>query len=420
MRKPELLLPAGSMETMETAVRYGADAVYSGGKKLSLRAKAHNFTVEELRNAILLAHAEGVLVYVTANIFARESDLAEAIPFFRELQGLPPDARPDGLLVADPGMLVLAGEHCPGIPVHLSTQANTTNALSCRFWYDAGVRRVVLARELSLSQIRGIREQVPGELSLECFVHGAMCISYSGRCLLSRAMTGRDANGGACAHPCRYRYALVEEKRPGEYMPVEEDAQGTEILASNDLCMLEHLPALMEAGVDSFKIEGRMKNALYVGGVARAYRAAIDLITDGREEEYRAAIPALLKEVRAVSTRELTTGFYFEEELSAGDPGKAPLGTRRFLGVVQGTTTAGDFYLEQRNRFAAGDVIRPMKRTFGKDPCLRVRAIYGEDGEPVREAVHPKERVRVITDVPGAVEAGDVLYEETGDGQMSG
>ncbi|MCR5675988.1 MAG: U32 family peptidase [Lachnospiraceae bacterium] len=417
------------METLRTAVRYGADAVYSGGKQFSLRAKAKNFSLPELQEAIRFAHGAGVRVYVTANIFAHDAELDGAAAFFDAMAHFPREAQPDALLIADPGMLLTAREHCPGILVHLSTQANTTNAEACRFWQAAGVSRIVTARELSLTELITLRERIPGDLELECFVHGAMCISYSGRCLLSRAMTGRDANHGACAHPCRYHYALVEEKRPGEYFAIEEEDGGTEILASDDLCMLAHLPELVEAGIDSFKVEGRMKNALYVASVARAYRRAIDLLCDpGRQadgslteegrEAFRQELPALLEEVRGAATRPMGTGFFFGDPDGGGlpdDPGRLlPAEKERvFLGVVETAGPDDSFVIEQRNRFAVGDEIRVMKpcgRQGLTDLRIPVTGILGADGLPVEKAVHPREKLCVTTGGDTPPEPGDVLY----------
>lgn len=306
MKKPELLAPAGSLEVLKTALHFGADAVYIGGEAFSLRAKAKNFTSEEMAEGIALAHARGAKVYVTANIFAHNYDLNEAAAYFRELR----DIRPDALIVADPGMFALAREVCPEIDLHVSTQANSTNALAFRFWHGQGAKRVVAARELSLAEIRQIREEIPADMEIECFVHGAMCISYSGRCLLSNYFTGRDANRGACTHPCRWNYALMEETRPGEYLPVCEDERGSYIFNAKDLNMIGHIPALLCAGIDSFKIEGRMKTALYVATVTRAYRRAIDDCLASKAR-YLENLPWCLAETGKSANRGFTTGFYF-------------------------------------------------------------------------------------------------------------
>ena len=272
MEKPELLIPASSLEVLKVAVIYGADAVYIGGEEFGLRAKAKNFSMEDMEKGIAFAHAHGVKVYVTANILAHNEDLKGVATYFSELKKIGPDA----LIISDPGIFSIAQEICPDIEIHISTQANNTNYATYQFWYRLGARRVVSARELSLEEIRGIRQQIPKDMEIETFIHGAMCISYSGRCLLSNYFTGRDANQGACTHPCRWKYAVVEESRPGEYLPVYENERGTYIFNSKDLCMIEHIPELVEAGINSFKIEGRMKTALYVATVARTYRKAID------------------------------------------------------------------------------------------------------------------------------------------------
>ena len=281
-KKPELLVPASSLEVLKTAVIFGADAVYIGGEAFGLRAKAKNFTMEEMAKGIAFAHDHGVRVHVTANILAHNYDLEGARKYFRELKELGPDA----LIIADPGMFMLAREICPETEIHVSTQANNTNYMTYQFWYNQGAKRVVSARELSLQEIKQIRERIPEEMEIESFIHGAMCISYSGRCLLSNYFTGRDANHGACTHPCRWKYAVVEETRPGEYLPVYENERGTYIFNSKDLCMIEHIPELIDAGIDSFKIEGRMKTALYVATAARTYRRAIDDYF-ASEETYR-------------------------------------------------------------------------------------------------------------------------------------
>ena len=272
MKKPELLIPASSLEVLKTAVIFGADAVYIGGDAFGLRAKAKNFSKEEMKEGISFAHEHGVKVHVTVNILAHNYDLDGVETYLHELKELGPDA----LIIADPGIFMKARRICPEIDIHVSTQANNTNYETYNFWHDLGAKRVVAARELSMNEIKEIKEKIPEDLEMECFIHGAMCISYSGRCLLSNYFTGRDANHGACTHPCRWKYAVVEEKRPGEYLPVYENDRGTYIFNSKDLCMIEHIPELVDAGVDSCKIEGRMKTALYVATVARTYRKAID------------------------------------------------------------------------------------------------------------------------------------------------
>ena len=270
--KPELLVPASSLEVLKVAVAYGADAVYIGGEMYGLRAKAKNFSKEDMEEGIRYAHQHGKRVFVTANITAHNRDLDGVRQYFNELK----EMKPDALIISDPGVFAIAKQVCPGIEIHISTQANNVNYMTYLFWQQQGAKRVVSARELSLEEIKEIRKNIPDSLEIETFVHGAMCISYSGRCLLSNYFTGRDANLGACTHPCRWKYYIMEESRPGEYLPVEENERGTYIFNSKDLCMIEHIPDLVEAGVDSFKIEGRMKTALYVAEVARTYRQAKD------------------------------------------------------------------------------------------------------------------------------------------------
>ena len=301
-RHPELLVPASSLEVLKTAVIFGADAVYIGGEAFGLRAKAKNFSMEEMKEGIEFAHARDVKVYVTANILAHNEDLHGVREYFKELK----EIRPDALIIADPGVFDIAKEICPEIERHISTQANNTNYGTYNFWHRQGASRVVSARELSLEEIRELRENIPGELEIETFVHGAMCISYSGRCLLSSYFTGRDANHGACTHPCRWKYAVVEETRPGEYMPVYENERGTYIFNSKDLCMIEHIPELIDAGIDSLKIEGRMKTALYVATVARTYRRAIDDYQKD-PELYRKNMPWYLDQISNCTYRQFTT-----------------------------------------------------------------------------------------------------------------
>ena len=305
-KKPELLIPASSLEVLKTAVIFGADAVYIGGEAFGLRAKAKNFSIEEMAEGIRFAHDRHVRVYVTANILAHNEDLEEAKTYFEQLRQIEPDA----LIISDPGMFMLAREICPKIEIHISTQANNTNYGTYLFWKKQGAKRVVCARELSLKEIKGIRSKIPDDLEIESFVHGAMCISYSGRCLLSNYFTGRDANQGACTHPCRWKYAVVEETRPGEYLPVYENERGTYLFNSKDLCMIEYIPELVEAGIDSLKIEGRMKTALYVAAVARTYRKAIDDYFCS-EELYRTRMDWYRAEIAKCTYRQFTTGFYF-------------------------------------------------------------------------------------------------------------
>ena len=386
-KKPELLIPASSLEVLKTAVMFGADAVYIGGEAFGLRAKAKNFSKEEMKEGIDFAHAHGVRVHVTANILAHNNDLDGAAEYFKELK----EMKPDALIVADPGMFTLAREICPEIDIHVSTQANNTNYQTFRFWYNQGAKRVVSARELSLAEIKEIREKIPEDMEIESFIHGAMCISYSGRCLLSNYFTGRDANQGACTHPCRWKYAIVEETRPGEYMPVYENERGTYIFNSKDLCMIEHIPEMIDAGIDSMKIEGRMKTALYVATVARTYRKAIDDYMES-EEKYRANMDWYKAEISKCTYRQFTTGFYFgkpDENTQIYD-NNTYINEYTYLGIVEGTDEAGRAKIEQRNKFCVGDEIEIVKPD-GSNVPVTVKGLYTEDGEAVESAPHPKQ-----------------------------
>ncbi len=386
-KKPELLVPASSLEVLKTAVMFGADAVYIGGEAFGLRAKAKNFTSAEMAEAILFAHEFGVKVYVTANILAHNSDLEGARNYFAELKQLKPDA----LIISDPGMYMIAKEVCPEIDIHISTQANNTNYQTYRFWHQQGAKRVVSARELSLEEIRQIRDQIPDEMEIESFVHGAMCISYSGRCLLSSYFTGRDANQGACTHPCRWKYAVVEETRPGECFPVYENERGTYIFNSKDLCMIEHIPELVSAGIDSFKIEGRMKTALYVACVARTYRKAIDDYFES-EQKYHENMAWYKAEIAKCTYRQFTTGFYFgkpDEHTQIYDS-NTYVNEYVYLGTVDSIDERGFAKFEQRNKFCVGDTIELMKPD-GRNMETRVLSMYNDEGEAVESCPHSKQ-----------------------------
>lgn len=406
--KPELLIPAKDLEVLRTAVNFGADAVYIGGEAFSLRAKARNFSPDDMREGIAYAHERGVRVHVAANIYAHNQDLDEAKSYFEFLEGIGPDA----VLIADPGMFMLAREHCPGIPIHISTQANSTNYGTFRFWHSLGASRVVCARELSLREIAQIRENTPGDLEIEAFIHGAMCISYSGRCLLSAWFTGRDANRGACTHPCRWKYAVAEESRPGEYLPVEENERGTYIFNSRDLCMIDHLPELARAGIDSLKIEGRMKTALYVASITRAYRRAIDDYLES-DEKYTAGMDWYRREIRKCTYRDFTTGFYFgrPDTQSMVYTDNTYSSDAVFLGIVEEVReeagdAPGSVVIHQKNKFSVGDTIEIM-RPDGNDRQARVLGMRGGDGEPVTCAPHPGERIRLFLDAQAC--EGDLL-----------
>ena len=387
MKKPELLVPAGSLEVLKVAVRYGADAVYIGGEAFGLRAKAKNFSFAEMEEGIAYAHAHGVKVYVTANIFAHNEDLKEAETYFKQLA----EAGPDAVLISDPGMFLIAKKVCPGLEIHISTQANNTNYMTYRFWWEMGAKRVVSARELSLEELKEIRANIPEEMEIESFVHGAMCISYSGRCLLSNYFTGRDANHGECTHPCRWKYAVMEEQRPGEYLPVEENERGTYIFNSKDLCMIEHLPELLDAGIDSLKIEGRMKTALYVATVARTYRKAIDDLLESRDK-YEANMDWYHREIRKCTYREFSTGFYFGKpnEQSQIYDANTYVSESVYLGCVEEIDARGFARIEQKNKFCVGDSIEIMKPD-GENVTTNVVEIVTADGEQRDSAPHPQE-----------------------------
>ena len=396
MRKTELLIPAGSLDVLKTAVIYGADAVYLGGEAFGLRAKAKNFTNEEIMEGIKFAHDHGVKVYITANILAHNDDLAGVEEYFEELKTI----RPDALIISDPGVFTIAKRVLPDMEIHISTQANNTNYGTYLFWHELGAKRVVSARELSLKEIKEIREHIPEDMEIESFIHGAMCISYSGRCLLSNFFTGRDANQGACTHPCRWKYSVVEETRPGEYMPVYENERGTYIFNSKDLCMIEHIPELIEAGIDSFKIEGRMKTALYVATVARTYRLAIDEFLQDAEL-YKSRIPFYKSEIQKCTYRQYTTGFFFgkpDENTQIYDS-NTYVKEYTYLGIVGECNDKGLYHIEQRNKFSVGETIEVM-RPDGTNMEVTVKAIYNEDGEAMESAPHPKQQLYIDLGVP--------------------
>lgn len=403
MREPELLVPASSLEVLKVAVIFGADAVYIGGEAFGLRAKAKNFSMEDMKEGILFAHEHGVKVYVTANILAHNEDLDGVREYFRELKEIGPDA----LIISDPGVFQIAKEVCPEIERHVSTQANNTNYSTFCFWYQQGAKRVVTARELSLEEIREIRAHIPEDLEIETFIHGAMCISYSGRCLLSNYFTGRDANQGACTHPCRWKYAVVEESRPGEYLPVYENERGTFIFNSKDLCMIEHLPDILNAGIDSLKIEGRMKTALYVATVARTYRKAID---DYRKDpkRYQENMPWYQEQISNCTYRQFTTGFFYgkpSEDAQIYD-NNTYIQEYTYLGIVGACDERGFYSIEQRNKFSVGETIEIMKPD-GQNISVTVKGIYDVDGNPMESAPHPKQKLWI--DLGCEMDAFDIL-----------
>lgn len=405
-RKVELLVPAGSLEVLKVAVDYGADAVYIGGQAYGLRAKADNFSIEEMKKAVKYANAKNAKVYVTANIFAHNYDIEGMKAYFEQLK----DTGVDAVLVSDPGIFMLAKEIMPDMELHISTQANNTNYLTYNFWYNMGAKRVVTARELSLVEIKQIREHIPEDMEIESFMHGAMCISYSGRCLLSSYFTGRDANRGACTHPCRWKYHIVEETRPGEYMPVNEDDRGTYIFNSKDLCMIEHIPEMIDAGIDSFKIEGRMKTALYVATVARTYRKAIDDYMES-PELYRSNMEYYKSEIAKCTYRQFTTGFYFgkTDQDSQIYDNNTYIKNCTYIGNVQEVTEDGLVAFEQKNKFSVGEEIECMNFD-GTNTVCRVEEIYNDRMEPMESAPHPKMQLYVKLDRP--VSAGMILRRQ--------
>ena len=403
MRVPELLIPASSLEVLKTAVIFGADAVYIGGEAFGLRAKAKNFSMEDMKEGIQFAHEHNVRVYVTANILAHNGDLPGVEEYFKELKEIGPDA----LIISDPGVFMIAKRVCPEIEIHISTQANNTNYGTYRFWHELGAKRVVSARELSMKEIKEIRSNIPDDLEIETFVHGAMCISYSGRCLLSNYFTGRDANQGACTHPCRWKYAVREESRPGEYLPVYENERGTYIFNSKDLCLIGHIPDLIDAGIDSFKIEGRMKTALYVATVARTYRKAID---DYLKDPviYEKNMPWYLDQISNCTYRQFTTGFFYGKPDSEAQiyDSNTYVKEYTYLGIVGGSNAEGLYRIEQRNKFSVGETIEIMKPN-GDNIKAKVLRIVNEEGGKQESAPHPKQVLYIDLGVP--MEQYDIL-----------
>lgn len=406
MNKPELLMPAGNLEILKIAFNYGADAVYLGGNSYGLRAKANNFSLEEMKEGIDYAHSLNRKVYVTANIFAHNYDIEGIKKYFTKLQ----EIKPDGLIISDPGVICLAKEYAPDIEIHLSTQANNTNYLSFNFWWNQGIKRVVTARECSLKEIAEIRKHIPKEMEIENFVHGAMCISYSGRCLLSNYFTGRGANQGLCTHPCRWKYSLVEEKRPGEYLPVFEDERGTYVFNSKDLCMIEHIPELIESGVNSFKIEGRMKTGLYVATVTRAYRKAIDDYYENPELYYQ-NLEWYKREIGKCTNRLFTTGFYFGKP-SAQDhiyDNNTYNNDYIYLGVIEDVDSMGRVRITQRNKFLTGDTVELMNNNAENIEAV-VEGIFDLENNERESAPHAKEPLWIKLSVPA--KCGDILRQE--------
>lgn len=391
MKKLELLAPAGDLEKLKIAVDYGADAVYFGGEMFSLRAGAGNLTIEEIEEGVAYAHERNVKCHMTFNIFAHNEDIAPLSDYLQRIKHIPVDA----YIVSDPGVIALIKEAVPDAELHLSTQANMTNYVTANFWHSQGVKRIVLARELTFGEIKDIRSRIPESMDLEAFIHGAMCISYSGRCLLSNFMIDRDANRGQCAHPCRWKYRLVEEQRPGEYYPVEEDERGTYIMNSKDLCMLEHIPDIVEAGISSAKIEGRMKSVFYVATIVSAYRRAIDAYYE--DPDNYVFDPSWMTELKKVSRREFTTGFYYNKPTDEDQNYQTSAYTRdySFIGMVKEyepeTCMA---VVEQRNKMSVGEEIEvfgPGRDFFSQ----KLEVLLDEEGQPIESAPHPQQIVKI-------------------------
>ena len=394
----ELLAPAGDLEKLKIAIDYGADAVYFGGEAFGLRAGAGNFTKEEIREGAEYAHERGKKIYMTVNIFAHNEDIRLLPDFLRGIADLEIDA----FLVSDPGVIAVFREILPDAVLHLSTQANTTNYMTAKFWYDMGISRIVAAREISFEELREFRREIPEDMEIEAFVHGAMCISYSGRCLMSNFMTVRDANRGACAHPCRWNYSLMEEKRPGEYFPVEEDQRGTYVFNSKDLCMIGHIPEMVEAGIASAKIEGRMKTIFYAATVVRVYREAIDrYYADPASYRFR---PELLEELSKVSNRHFTTGFFLgrPDESAQNYESSAYIRKYDFIGIVRSYDgETGSALIEQRNHFRVGDEIEIFGPGSASFFTQTVEELFdAESGKPVEVAPHAQQMLRMKVRFP--------------------
>ena len=408
-KKVELLAPAGDLERLKVAILYGADAVYLGGNAFGLRAKAKNFSIKEMEEGVEFAHSHNAKVYVTCNIFAHNSDINsdKLVTYLKELERI----NVDGVIVADPGVFSIVKETVPNMEVHISTQANTTNYQTAKFWKNLGATRVVMAREMSFKEIKALADNV-SDIEIEAFVHGAMCMAYSGRCLLSNYFTNRDANRGACAQSCRWKYKIVEETRPGEYYPIEEDERGTYIFNSKDLCMIEYIPELIEAGVYSFKIEGRVKTSYYVGSVIKAYREAIDdYLKDPSLYESKKAY--YLEEVKKSSYRGYTTGFFFDKPKEDGQvyTSNSYVRTYDFIGLVKEYDNQSGFaIIEQRNKFVVGEEIEFLT-TKGKNFSQKVIEMYDMEGNKLEEAPHPQQIIKLKVDNP--VSPFDMMRKES-------
>ena len=400
MKKPELLAPAGNMECLKTALHFGADAIYLAGKRYGLRAFAANFDVDEIKQACELAHSQGKKIYVTVNALMRDDELEGIKDYILSLK----EAGADALIISDPGVFSIARDI---MEVHLSTQASTMNSYAARFWHEQGYKRIVMAREASLEDIKNIKANCPDTMEIEAFVHGAMCIAYSGRCLMSSVLTGRSGNKGACAQPCRWKYTIHEEGYPDDYFPIEEDEKGTYILNSKDLMMIEHIPEMIEAGIDSFKIEGRMKSAYYVACVVSAYRRAIDAYYE-QGESYKVD-PEWVTELELSATRRFTTGFFFGDPKASGQDVSRNSPTRgySFCAIVKGERDEDGLYpVEQRNRFFSGEELHILSPDL-KDETFIVDTIVNEEGNLQDCAPHPQQQLRI--NCPYDLNVGDIL-----------
>lgn len=407
MNKVELLAPAGNLEKLKVAIIYGADAVYIGGEVFSLRAKADNFDKEKMIEGLKFAHDRGKKVYVTVNIFAHNSDLAGMPEYIKQLYEIGVDA----VIVSDLGVFSIVRETAPNLEVNISTQSNNTNYKTCEFYHKMGAKRIVLARELSIKEIKEIREKIPADLELEAFVHGAMCMAYSGRCLLSNYMTGRDANRGACAHPCRYKYHLVEEKRPGEYFEIDEDERGTYIMNSQDLCMIEHIPDIVDSGITSFKIEGRMKSSYYVASVIKAYREAIDSYL--RDKENYEFNPKWIEELSKASHRDFSTGFYYGKPKTQIYGNSSYIRSHDIVGlVVDYDDNQKVATIEQRNRVFKGEEVEILT-PVGENYRIVLDQMWNEEGEVIEVAPHPQMIYKIKTQKP--LKQYDMLVKEKGE-----
>lgn len=397
MNKIELLAPAGDLEKLKTALIYGADAVYFGGEMFSLRSAAGNLNIDEIKEGVEFAHNLGKRAYLTTNIFAHNEDVKPFMEYLEKIKDIPIDA----FIVSDPGVLSMIKSVIPNAEIHLSTQANMTNYMTAKFWQSQGVSRIVLARELSFDEIRKIYDEIGSQMEIEAFIHGAMCISYSGRCLLSNFMIERDANRGECAHPCRWKYQLVEEKRPGVYYPIEEDERGTYIMNSKDLCMIEHIPEIIKSGITSLKIEGRMKSMFYVATVVRAYRKAIDsYLADPDNYKFD---NTWLEELNKASNREFTTGFYFDKPDNEDQNYVTNAYSREydFLGVVREYDESTSMALvEQRNKINVGDEIEVFGPGIEYFTMKVEKMLDAETGEAIESAPHAQQIINIEMNFP--------------------